>query len=67
MSNAKAAGGGALLGVIIAIAMIVFAAMMGWYKGQETPDPCTSADWKAYAPHCNRWTPEPVIMPQKTK
>jgi hypothetical protein len=70
VSNAKAAGGGALLGVVIAIGIIIFVAMAGWYKGKETPVPCTSADWKAYAAQCNRFTPEPsdhppVITPQK--
>lgn len=70
MSKTAATGGGALLGVILAIAIIVFVAMTGWYKGRETPAPCTSADWKAYAPSCNRWSPSPrgpVIVPQKTE
>lgn len=59
-------GGGAVLGLLLLAAIIIFAAMTGGYKGREEPVPCTSADWKAYAPQCNRWTPEPVIMPQKT-
>lgn len=64
-------GGGAVLGLLLLAAIIVFAAMTGGYKGQEEPAPCSSADWNAYAPACNRWSPEPshpvVIVPQKTR
>jgi hypothetical protein len=61
---------GALLGLIMVAAIIVFVAMTGGYKGREEPAPCTSADWKVYATSCNRWSPKPshpvVIVPQKT-
>jgi hypothetical protein len=67
VSNAKSASGGAVAGVVLAIAVIIGGAMCDWYDGAETPVPCTSADWKAYAPQCNRFSqePTPVIVPQK--
>lgn len=71
-SNAKSAGQGALLGVLLAIGIIIAGAMCDWYDGNEEPAPCTSQDWANYAPACNRFSPEPserpvVIKPQKTR
>lgn len=69
-SNAKSASGGAALGVLLAVVLIIAGAMCDWYDGKETPAPCSSADWDAYAPACNRWSPSPrgpVIVPQKTR
>jgi hypothetical protein len=69
VSAAKSAGGGVVLGGILVIVIILLGVFLGGYKGQEEPVPCTSADWRAYAPQCNRWSPSPkppVIMPQKT-
>lgn len=70
MSDAKAAGGGLVVGVILVVGIIIGGAMCDWYDGKEEPAPCTSADWNNYAPSCNRWSPSPrgpVIVPQKTK
>lgn len=66
----KGMSAGAVFGLLLLAAVMVLGAMLDWYDGRETPAPCTSQDWSAYAPACNRWSPEPsrpvVIRPQKT-
>jgi hypothetical protein len=77
VSSTKAASGGAVVGVLLAIAIIIGGAMCDWYDGKQTPTPaedCDSEDWKNYEDECDRWSPSPgrsqrpvVIKPQKTR